>query len=543
MKLSGSVNVLAAAALPLFLSTGATSASSIKGVDPSKANLYVPSSSQTWKCLDGSKEIPWSAVNDDYCDCNDGSDEPGTSACPNGTFYCVNKGHIGVNIRSSRVGDGLCEPECCDGSDEPSGICPDQCESIGATYRAERERTAKVRKTGGKIRSTYLAHAQKEKKRLEESIKALELEVKQKKVEVERTQETLNQLESMDAAALEHKKQSPLFIHLTSSKSLISSLHSKNKELETQIDSLKALLDDLEKGYNPNYVDMAVINTVKAWKGMKGVKDESPEGETKGNEELPEEEDVPENYESEVHNIEGTDLITLLLDHEKHVTGSTTQQDDVKALLFSVADYLPDSFLPAYESLKEYIINTLSLMGVIPKTSSSTSAETSRARTAHNAAESALIETETKLNEDKKALDKLFAVEWYGKDGEWKKLDGTCLSKDTGEYTYSVCLFGSASQKSNKNGANMNLGSFQSWTKDSSAVPGSLEYYSQQYYGGGTKCWNGPERSVTLDLSCGLENEITEVSEPEKCEYRFVGTTPALCVPEQENKSGGKDEL
>ena len=26
-------------------------------------------------------QLPFSAVNDDYCDCRDGSDEPGTGAC------------------------------------------------------------------------------------------------------------------------------------------------------------------------------------------------------------------------------------------------------------------------------------------------------------------------------------------------------------------------------------------------------------------------------------------------------------------------------
>lgn len=28
--------------------------------------------------------VSWEMVNDDFCDCNDGSDEPGTSACSNG---------------------------------------------------------------------------------------------------------------------------------------------------------------------------------------------------------------------------------------------------------------------------------------------------------------------------------------------------------------------------------------------------------------------------------------------------------------------------
>ena len=51
-----------------------------RGVSPELAARYVPArkgSSQVWQCLDGSQTIDWSAVNDDFCDCPDGSDEPG----------------------------------------------------------------------------------------------------------------------------------------------------------------------------------------------------------------------------------------------------------------------------------------------------------------------------------------------------------------------------------------------------------------------------------------------------------------------------------
>lgn len=115
----------------LFLFPLSTFASIEKthGVPPSLLSRYEKpgSASAPWSCLDGSKTITWASVNDDYCDCSDGSDEPGqplngtytsveysdstllgTGACPNTVFYCRNEGHIGAYIPSTRVGDGLC---------------------------------------------------------------------------------------------------------------------------------------------------------------------------------------------------------------------------------------------------------------------------------------------------------------------------------------------------------------------------------------------------------------------------------------------------
>ncbi|XP_050085307.1 uncharacterized protein LOC126571087 isoform X2 [Anopheles aquasalis] len=94
-----------------------------------------------FRCLQTGRELSWDRVNDDYCDCQeDGSDEPSTSACANGRFYCrFQKRHRtgrgrDRSIPSGWVNDGVCD--CCDGSDEwlPTGgnlvplrPCPNTC--------------------------------------------------------------------------------------------------------------------------------------------------------------------------------------------------------------------------------------------------------------------------------------------------------------------------------------------------------------------------------------------------------------------------------
>jgi hypothetical protein len=63
------------------LPVGALALAPTHGVAPDKLAQYAPSADGTWRCLTTAMRIPWTAVNDDYCDCDDGSDEPGVFCC------------------------------------------------------------------------------------------------------------------------------------------------------------------------------------------------------------------------------------------------------------------------------------------------------------------------------------------------------------------------------------------------------------------------------------------------------------------------------
>jgi len=115
----------------------------LRGVNNSQKEQLDFYSTDPFQCRDGTKLPGGSFVNDDYCDCPDGSDEPGTSACagihssieeaappPSPLFVCSSSSSSPlseerITIPVSMVDDGVCD--CCDGSDEKGTKCKDSC--------------------------------------------------------------------------------------------------------------------------------------------------------------------------------------------------------------------------------------------------------------------------------------------------------------------------------------------------------------------------------------------------------------------------------
>lgn len=147
-------------------------------------------------------------------------------------------------------------------------------------------------------------------------------------------------------------------------------------------------------------------------------------------------------------------------------------------------------------------------------------ADISQSRQVFNDAEHSLKLAKKELETAKFDLEALFDVTGFGPEGEWKKLDGLCLEKDTGEYvvvyvffsvtgaqrlhsyTYEVCLFGEAKQKPNKGGQNFSLGCVFSLFLDLTPHPRRL--HSSRF------------ASLTYDLSSTLANSPPGIPPPPK---------------------------
>nr|CAD7205255.1 unnamed protein product [Timema douglasi] len=187
------------------------------------SSLYSPQKDFT--CLDGSATLPFIYVNDDYCDCDDGSDEPGTPACPNETFHCTNAGHRPLNIPSSRVNDGICGEtssfllvvtrllrglsDCCDASDEYSSraTCLNNCPELGRAARAEAIKLLELTKLGNTLRLELSKKGRTIKQETQERVRQLEAD-QQEADSVREEKETLKRAaEEAESRVLEQYRR------------------------------------------------------------------------------------------------------------------------------------------------------------------------------------------------------------------------------------------------------------------------------------------------------------------------------------------------
>ncbi|KAJ3417484.1 hypothetical protein HDV05_003348 [Chytridiales sp. JEL 0842] len=397
------------------LAAVAQSASSIdplRGVPVSKRDLYNPTS-DNFKCLDGSKFIPFSAVNDDYCDCKDGSDEP--------------------------------DKECCDGSDEYQGKikCPNRCKELANVAQAKMDKVKKAAEKGYAVKLEYLKKAAVEKKEKADKEAALEAEIKALK-------ERLEPLRAAKDAAL-----------------------AKEEALREKVQPESEIIIELQSELKLAYSWIASLT--HAVYSLTPVKEEC-----KGK--------AAKEVESLLVTLENVGKEKKELEDKKAASTKVTKEDVNKAM--QETRKLEDEFYDV---------------------------------------EAEISTKENQLNDMKDVV----TVD-TGPDGGMGILQTNCLTYDNPEYTYELCFFGRATQKAKSGGIDTNLGQVD-WTgfsgKDLTKFSGKNLKYTEGKFENGSKCWNGPERSVTVTFECGEESKIISFTEPNKCEYAARVVTPGSCEP------------
>ncbi|KAK6005653.1 hypothetical protein QM012_007295 [Aureobasidium pullulans] len=559
MKAAGAWFIAAAS-----IASAASEPSRPRGVGPEFAKFYKDAESFT--CISNpSIKIPFSQVNDDYCDCPDGSDEPGTSACSylsplspstlsdttnkdqiNSTqvlpgFYCKNKGHQPSYVPYTSVNDGFCDYDlCCDGSEEWQGVggvkCQNKCDEIGKEWRKKTESRQRALNNANKKRKEYTNEAQRLRKEVEDRIKTLQTQLAASEIRVTDMEKELAEVERREKGKIvksQGAKQGKMGVLVGLAKQRTEELRDHlvrvRQERDTSKDRVKeleAILSTFKEEYNPNFNDEGVKRAVRAWEDY-AARDKS------GDDTSAHDRDLDEISKTDKDN--GLDWDSYL----------EADGEDVE-VLYEIENYLPKP-LRDWVDQKLRDLRVMLIENGILADLSSEGGESSAVTDAKNrlkTAQDAVNSQRRDLDSHNEELNKE-----YGPDGVFRALKGQCISVDSGEYTYELCFMEHTTQKSKKGGSNTRMGNFVRFDKitvdeevaaDGKGL-GSGERITMKHENG-QHCWNGPNRSTTVILACAEQNEIWKVFEEEKCVYRMEVGTPAVCEALQKAEVV-KDEL
>ena len=499
------IPIMATLALALALATDAVSAretrTAVRGASPSDyQTYYYPASvSGTFTCITSGESIPFSKVNDEYCDCGDGSDEPGTSACSmvaGAKFYCVNAGDEGRWLGSGFVDDGVCD--CCDGSDEGVGACRDVCVEEGKKKLEDAEKRLAEGIMGVELREEMVREGKKQREAWGKRLEVLE--GKEEGVEVERVK--------ADVA---------------------------RKNAEVRLERARSVVVALEKKVPDGLVNEGEGEV----EGDDGDSYEAPDADATRGGEMEEVEEVEETEEERAKRvasqwIPGAGHAGEDDEDAVYEDGSAVHVDDEDSSDSSTIDMGEDStagfssvISPLLSSLKMWVEGYFpALMGSSGDAAAELRAaraklesmqkKADKAREVFRKKDDALRELQQEMVELRRKLS-----ETYGEGDVFLELSESCVESSMidGKYWYRVCPFGRAEQK--EGGKSTGLGTWGGFEKvgDDTVMK----------FTNGDACWQGPRRSMTVRLRCGRMDSFENVSEPSRCEYIGVLTTPAFC--------------
>ncbi|KAM6330549.1 LOW QUALITY PROTEIN: glucosidase 2 subunit beta, partial [Alca torda] len=486
---------------------GAVEVTRPRGVSLSNHHFY--EASKPFTCLDGSATIAFAWVNDDYCDCRDGSDEPGTAACPNGRFHCTNAGYRPQNIPSAHVNDGVCD--CCDATDEydSGAACENTCKELGRREREALQRRAEVAREGFRIKQQLVQEAaagrQEKQGRLEglqEARRGLEQRVgtlraakeaaegPERAAKEEHRRRWEAEQRAAAAAAEEGARADEAFAELDADEDGRVTVTELRARPELDADGDGAVTEDEAQALlgDPAPVDAATFRD-RLWATIKHRY--RPQGQAEPTvpppepplEETPPEEEEEEEEEAEEEEEEDGGA-------RGGAKGAPPQHPEEKG-----PEEPPPE--PPFDDATQALIDG-----------------TGGPREELEEAERALKEAE----ESSRALERLA---FDCPQGEFSYLYQQCYELGTSEYIYRLCPFKRVSQKPKHGGAE-NLGTWGAW-----AGP-EADRFSAMKYEHGTGCWQGPNRATTVKLSCG-RTAVTATTEPSRCEYLMELVTPAAC--------------
>ncbi|XP_033615490.1 glucosidase 2 subunit beta [Fukomys damarensis] len=534
-----------------------------RGVSLTNHHFY--DESKPFTCLDGSATIPFDQVNDDYCDCKDGSDEPGTAACPNGSFHCTNTGYKPLYIPSSLVNDGICD--CCDGTDEYNSgrVCENTCKEKGRKERESLQQMAEVTREGFRLKKILiedwkkareekqrkLTELQAGKKSLEDQVEALRaLKEEAEKPEQEAKEQHRRLWEGRRAVGggrpgRFHSTLPPVFGGIFPGRLVFRvPLWTQNLYTELRLygipsaivigpDALRELDDDMD-----GVVSVAELQT-------------HPELDTDGDGTLSEGEaqallsgdtqthassfydrvwaGIRDKYQSEAlpaspapevtePKEEQSPVPTHPLEDEEEEEEEAEEEEEEEEQDSEVPGEQPKEAPSPLEPPQPASPSEEDKMLPYDEQTQAFIDAAQEARSKFQEAERSLKDMEETIRN----LEQEISFD-FGPQGEFAYLYSQCYELTTNEYIYRLCPFKLVSQKPKLGGSPTNLGTWGSW-----AGP-EHNRFSAMKYEQGTGCWQGPNRSTTVRLLCGKETVVTSTTEPSRCEYLMELSTPAAC--------------